>query len=119
MGLTRDDLRADCARCSGLCCVIPAFSKSADFAIDKPAGRPCPNLRADFRCGIHSELRQRGFTGCTVYDCFGAGQRATKESFETLKPIHELLWYVIDALAWTTRGDLRADLARCEGSSTP
>jgi hypothetical protein len=116
MGLTRADLRADCSRCVGLCCVIPAFSKSADFAIDKPAGRPCPNLRTDFRCGIHSELRQRGFTGCTVYDCFGAGQRAaaSPETFETRKPIHELLWYVIDATTWTTDPDLRTALAECE-----
>ena len=32
------DLRADCARCAGLCCVVPAFTESADFAIDKPSG---------------------------------------------------------------------------------
>ncbi|HEY6597232.1 MAG TPA: pentapeptide repeat-containing protein, partial [Asanoa sp.] len=38
----RAELRADCTRCVGLCCVAPAFSASADFAIDKPAGRPCP-----------------------------------------------------------------------------
>ncbi|RQX15913.1 oxetanocin A resistance protein, partial [Micromonospora arida] len=37
-------LRADCGRCFGLCCVVPAFAASADFAIDKPAGSPCPNL---------------------------------------------------------------------------
>jgi hypothetical protein len=54
--------------------VAPAFSASADFAIDKKAGQPCPNLQADFRCGVHSQLRQRGFTGCAVFDCFGAGQ---------------------------------------------
>ncbi len=39
----RHDLRADCGRCAGLCCVAPAFTASADFAIDKPAGQPCPN----------------------------------------------------------------------------
>jgi hypothetical protein len=32
----------------------PAFAKSSDFAIDKPAGRACPNLQDDFRCGIHA-----------------------------------------------------------------
>ena len=63
-------------RCAGLCCVAPAFAASADFAIDKPAGRPCPNLRDDFRCGIHAELRERGFPGCEVFDCFGAGPAA-------------------------------------------
>ena len=34
----RLDLHADCERCFGLCCVAPAFSAPADFAIDKAAG---------------------------------------------------------------------------------
>ena len=55
----RARLRADCSRCAALCCVVPAFSRSSDFAIDKPAGRPCPNLRSDLRCGIHEHLRDR------------------------------------------------------------
>ena len=38
------ELRADCSRCVGLCCVAPAFARSADFAVDKPAGTPCTNL---------------------------------------------------------------------------
>ncbi|HLT10710.1 MAG TPA: pentapeptide repeat-containing protein, partial [Micromonosporaceae bacterium] len=70
-----DDLRADCSRCAGLCCVVPGFSASSEFAIDKPAGSPCPNLGPDFRCRIHDMLRARGFAGCATYDCFGAGQR--------------------------------------------
>jgi hypothetical protein len=65
----------------GLCCVAPAFAASADFALDKPAGRPCPNLQADSRCGIHAELRERGFPGCTVFDCLGAGQQTTQVTF--------------------------------------
>ena len=112
------DLRADCTRCFALCCVVPAFAASADFAIDKPAGHPCPNLEADFRCGIHAELRPRGFGGCTVYDCFGAGQQVSQVTFAgrdwrrhpDLKPqmfgvfpvmrqLHELLWYLTAALA--------------------
>src|SRR6188768_3666781 len=76
-----EPLKADCSRCFGLCCVAPAFAASADFAIDKPAGSPCPNLQADFRCGIHAELRERGFPGCEVFDCFGAGQQLTQVTF--------------------------------------
>ena len=75
------ELRADCTRCFGICCVAPAFSASADFALDKPAGQPCPNLGADSRCGIHRDLRQRGFPGCTVFDCFGAGQQVAQVTF--------------------------------------
>lgn len=111
-------LRADCGRCFGLCCVAPAFSASADFAIDKPAGRPCPHLRPDFRCGIHTDLRGQGFRGCAVYDCFGAGQQVSQvtfggqdwrrdpraaaqmyEAFAIMRQLHELLWYLAAALA--------------------
>ncbi|MDM4719075.1 pentapeptide repeat-containing protein [Micromonospora sp. WMMA1363] len=125
-----EGLRADCSRCVGLCCVAPAFAASADFAVDKPAGRPCPNLRADFRCGIHAHLRDRGFPGCTVFDCFGAGQRVTQvtfsgrgwrdgpdvgqamfDAFAVVRPLHELLWYLTEALALDPPPQLRAALA--------
>ena len=75
------DLAADCARCAGLCCVVPAFTRSADFAIRKPAGQPCPNLGQDSRCAIHARLRDRGFGGCAAYDCFGAGQQTVQVTF--------------------------------------
>ncbi|HXL19535.1 MAG TPA: hypothetical protein VN961_18625, partial [Streptosporangiaceae bacterium] len=81
LGGERRVLRADCGRCFGLCCVAPAFSASADFAIDKPAGHPCPHLGAGFRCGIHNDLRRHGFPGCAVYDCFGAGQQVSQVTF--------------------------------------
>jgi uncharacterized protein YjbI with pentapeptide repeats len=130
-GRNRLDLRADCARCFGLCCVVPAFSVSADFAIDKPAGHPCPHLQADFRCGIHSELRGRGFPGCSVFDCFGAGQQVSQvtfggrdwrqdpataprmfDAFTLMRQLHELLWYVTAALALTPARAVHADLRR-------
>lgn len=110
------ELRADCAKCVGLCCVAPAFVASADFAISKPAGTPCRNLLADHRCGIHDSLRDKGFTGCTVFDCFGAGQRVVRETlpgqdwrstpdvaegmfaaFGVMRDLHELLWYLTEA----------------------
>jgi uncharacterized protein YjbI with pentapeptide repeats len=113
-----DELRADCGRCAGLCCVAPAFAASADFAIDKPAGQPCPNLARDFRCGVHTRLRDLGFPGCTVYDCFGAGQKVTQHTFGAadwrstpglaasmfaafgvVRQLHELLWYLREARA--------------------
>jgi hypothetical protein len=55
------ELRADCTRCAGLCCVGPPFAASADIAEDKPAGVPCRHLGGDFRCGIHDHLRSRGY----------------------------------------------------------
>jgi hypothetical protein len=95
-----------------LCCVAPAFAKSSDFAIDKPAGRACPNLGADNRCQIHDRLDPRGFHGCVVFDCFGAGQRLTQETFAgqgrtpamfallpVVRQLHELMWLLTEALA--------------------
>ncbi|MFD1938968.1 pentapeptide repeat-containing protein [Nonomuraea mangrovi] len=112
-------LRADCERCAGLCCVVPAFAASADFAIDKPAGKACPNLRADHRCGIHARLREKGFAGCTVYDCFGAGQQVTQsgladravEVFPVMRDLHELLYYVTEALGWRAAEPVHGELA--------
>lgn len=124
------DLRGDCERCFGLCCVALPFAASADFAVDKAAGTPCRNLREDHRCGIHARLRQKGFTGCTVYDCFGAGQQVSQvtfggrdwrtgpredahrmfEVFPVVRQLHELLWYLTEALALPAARPLRAEL---------
>jgi uncharacterized protein YjbI with pentapeptide repeats len=133
----RLSLRADCERCFGLCCVAPAFSASADFAIDKDAGQACPNLQSDFRCAIHHRLRQQGFPGCAVYDCFGAGQKVAQvtfggqdwrraprtakrmfEVFTIMRQLHELLWYLTEALtlqpARPLHGQLSLALAETE-----
>jgi hypothetical protein len=108
---------------------VPAFSASSDFALDKPAGQACRNLRPDFRCGIHRNLRERGFPGCTVFDCFGAGQQVSQvtfggrdwrtspeiaarmfEVFPVVRQLHELLWYLTEALALRPGDPLRAEL---------
>jgi len=126
---THPVLHAECDKCSGLCCVAPSFSVSSDFAISKPAGRPCPNLQADFRCGIHANLRETGFPGCVAYDCFGAGQRVTQvtfgganwrtnragatlifEVFAVVRQLHELLWYLTEALALPATRPIQAEL---------
>jgi uncharacterized protein YjbI with pentapeptide repeats len=125
----RDDLRADCSRCAALCCVAPAFARSADFAIDKPAGQPCPNLQADFGCSIHAVLRDRGFPGCAVFDCFGAGQQVTQVTFggrnwrdapelaapmfavlPVMRQLHEVLWHLADALSRPAAAPVHARL---------
>jgi len=74
-------LRADCARCAGLCCVVPAFYSLQGFGFDKPAHSACRHLTAGNRCGIHDERSSRGFVGCVGFDCYGAGQRVTQELF--------------------------------------
>ncbi|AZB41709.1 pentapeptide repeat-containing protein [Bacillus sp. FJAT-42376] len=110
-------LQADCENCFGLCCVALPYAKSADFPIDKDGGTPCRNLQADYRCGIHQALREKGFKGCTVFECFGAGQKVSqvtyggndwrdhpdtaKEMFEVfpiMQQLHEMLGYLHEAL---------------------
>jgi hypothetical protein len=124
-------LRADCANCFGLCCVALAFARSADFAFDKAAGDPCVNLEGDFRCGIHPELRERGFKGCTVFDCFGAGQKVSQRTFlgeswrehpdarsemfavfPIVRRLHELLWYLDEAARMPAAARLRGEIER-------
>ncbi|WP_075661896.1 pentapeptide repeat-containing protein [Streptomyces acidiscabies] len=117
------DLRGDCGSCFGLCCVALPFTRSADFAFDKPAGTPCRNLLADHTCGIHDQLRQRGFNGCTVYDCLGAGQKVSQvvfegrdagrrmhEVFPVVRQLHELLVYLTEALALPAARPVHAGL---------
>jgi len=130
---SKTDLRADCANCFGLCCVALTFSRSADFAIDKPAGEPCPNLDEGFRCTIHARLRPEGFQGCTVYDCFGAGQEISRRAGKSwreqpgqdmfaalpiLRQLYELLWYLTEALEYKAiEPELRTAIDRVESVS--
>lgn len=111
------DLHADCGSCFALCCTALAFARSADFPVSKPAGRPCHHLQGDHRCGIHRDLLATGYRGCAAYDCVGAGQRLSQQTFggrdwrdhpdvrapmfaalPVLRQLHELLWYLDEAL---------------------
>lgn len=122
-------LESDCARCRGLCCVALPFRVSADFAIDKDAGVPCPHLEADYSCAIHARLRDAGFPGCVVYECFGAGQKVSQvtfpgqdwredpqvaaemfTAFAVMRQLHELLWYLNEASKLPETGPMRQEL---------
>ncbi|MER7518469.1 pentapeptide repeat-containing protein [Streptomyces sp. NPDC126499] len=123
------ELRGDCANCFGLCCVALPFAKSQDFAVNKSSGQACRNLQEDFRCGIHTRLRDSGFPGCTVYDCFGAGQQVSQvtfggvswrdapgsarqmyEVFPVMRQLYELLRYLTEARAHAATRPLHRDL---------
>ncbi|MGG0811622.1 pentapeptide repeat-containing protein [Paenibacillus alvei] len=124
-----DDLRADCENCFGLCCVALPFAASVDFAMNKDAGVPCSNLQANYRCGIHTNLRERGCKGCTVFECFGAGQKVSQITFEgidwregseraetmynvfpIMHQLHEMLWYLHEALMREAVRSIRQEL---------
>lgn len=127
----RAGLRAECGDCFGLCCVALAFTRSADFAEDKKAGDPCRHLGGDHSCGIHDRLRDRGYAGCTVYDCFGAGQRLSQVTFggrdwrgaadggsamfaalPVMRQLHELLWYLTEALTLRAAAPAHREIER-------
>jgi uncharacterized protein YjbI with pentapeptide repeats len=124
-------LQADCSRCFGLCCVALTFRPSADFAETKEAGEPCRHLQRDSRCGIHARLREEGFRGCVVYDCFGAGQKVSQytfggvdwrerpdtasmmfQVFGVMRQLNELLWYLGEAVSWPSARPLHPLLRR-------
>lgn len=130
-GIDLNGLRPDCENCFGLCCVALPFAVSSDFALNKDGGQPCPNLEADFRCNIHKELRQKGFRGCTVYECFGAGQKVSQITFKgndwrnapgtanqmfevypLMQQLHEMLWYLTEALTLEAAKPIHSDLQR-------
>jgi uncharacterized protein YjbI with pentapeptide repeats len=109
-------LKADCSKCFGFCCVALYFSKSEGFPVDKEAGKPCINLQDDFKCSVHKKLKQNGLKGCIAYDCFGAGQKVAQtiykgqnwrqdkktaeemfEVFLVIRQLHEMLWYLTEA----------------------
>ena len=117
-------LRADCSACFALCCTALAFERSRDFPVSKPAGEPCRHLDGT-RCGIHADLLTTGYRGCAAYDCFGAGQRLSQETFDgrdwrthpdvrapmfaalpVLRQLHELLWYLDEAAGLASGADL-------------
>ncbi|GFN31395.1 pentapeptide repeat-containing protein [Paenibacillus xylaniclasticus] len=126
----RESLKADCSQCFGLCCTALNIAASSDFAIHKPANTPCPNLQKDYRCQIHSQLRDRGFKGCTVYDCLGAGQKVSQGTFggrswrehpeiaETMyrvfpivEQLYEMIAFTAEALTYKISPSLRVQLS--------
>ncbi len=93
-----------------MCCIATSFDASEDFGFDKAAGVGCTYLTPGCRCAIHEQLHERGFRGCAVYDCFGAGPRVTRafsgmqdcdrqrnDAFLILRIVHEQLWLLTEA----------------------
>lgn len=122
---------ANCEQCFGLCCVALPYAKSADFAFNKDGGTPCQNLNADYRCNIHKNLRNNGLRGCTVYDCFGAGQKVSQVTyngkswrddpaiaeemfniFPIMQQLHEMLYYLNEALNLKETHPIYTDLQK-------
>ncbi|NLW90568.1 MAG: pentapeptide repeat-containing protein [Syntrophomonadaceae bacterium] len=122
-------LKADCSNCCGICCVALYFSSSEGFPQDKKTGDPCRHLQPDSRCAIYSKLQEQELKGCMAFDCFGAGQKVTTVSFAGLdwrksselaqamfdvflimRHLHEMQWYLSDALRQSSARPIYRDL---------
>jgi uncharacterized protein YjbI with pentapeptide repeats len=108
-------LSADCGSCFGLCCVLMPFSRESGFGVTKASGTPCHHLQPDDRCGIHATLREDGWPGCTVFECFGAGQQVSQVTYggvswrdhdnlgemaavlSVMRQLHEMLRHLVEA----------------------
>ncbi|MEI1423662.1 pentapeptide repeat-containing protein [Bacillus cabrialesii] len=129
---THHGLSADCQHCFGLCCVALPYAKSADFAFDKDGGTPCRNLQSNYQCSIHKNLREKGFRGCSAYECFGAGQKVSQITYEgmdwrnnpetanemfdvfpIMQQLHEMLWYLHEALSLEAAKPIHRELRTC------
>ncbi|MGE7090510.1 pentapeptide repeat-containing protein [Lysinibacillus sp. NPDC048646] len=125
----RESLQADCQNCFGLCCTALNIVASSDFAMNKAAGTPCLNLQSDFSCQIHSSLREKGFKGCTVFDCLGAGQMVSQTTFNgqdwrkntqiaakmfrvfpIMEQLYEMIAYLTEALSYEVSSSLSEKL---------
>ncbi|EGT3617519.1 pentapeptide repeat-containing protein [Clostridium perfringens] len=119
----------DCEKCFGFCCVALYFSKCDGFPTDKIAGKPCINLKDDFTCKIHKNLRKKGLKGCTSYDCFGAGQKVAQETYSgeswgessnlanemfdvflVMRQLYEMLWYLNEAYILDVASEIKDEV---------
>lgn len=117
----RENLKIDCEKCSGLCCVALYCTKTDGFPGNKEAGIPCKYLMSDFRCSIYSKLSEQNMRGCIAYDCFGAGQKVTQdlypnvawntrrekaneifEVFLIVFQVYQMEWYLLESLSLVT-----------------
>ena len=76
-----------------------------------------PTYNQIFKCSIHKNLRGKGYKGCTVFECFGAGQKISQgtfkgidwredakharkmyDAFPVMHQLHEMLWYLNEAI---------------------
>ena len=108
------------------------------FGADKPAASPATTSTRDDRCAIHADLRERGWPGCTAFDCFGAGQQVSQVTYggtswrehdnlgemaavlSVMRQLHEMLAHLrrgaAPRAARRRRGGARAS---CSPSPTP
>ncbi len=121
----KNSLTINCKECSALCCVALYCNKIDGFPENKSAGIPCKYLETDFKCKIYTQLDSKHLKGCVAYDCFGAGQKATKlvkplgnwktnqnikkdffNVFEKLRLLNQMMWYLLEAYTYCDDTDL-------------
>jgi hypothetical protein len=110
----------DCGQTASTALGSAARARRSRFPpISRSTSRPAGPARTCNRpSGAASTRTSGGFRGCAVYDCFGAGQHVSQitfggrdwrqspdtarqmfDAFAIMRQLHELLWYVAEALA--------------------
>lgn len=121
-----NELKIDCSKCFGFCCVALYFSTMDGFPKNKVGGEPCINLNKDFTCKIHKDLNKKNLRGCINYDCFGAGQIVAQHIYKNLswqdspqqsqemydvfviiKNLQEMIWYLYDSITFTDNKEMK------------
>jgi len=125
-----EDMKIDCNKCFGLCCIALNFSASDGFPEDKAAGIACLNLEDGYTCAVHKELKKEGYRGCLGYDCLGAGQKISQITFKgkdwkqypessgkmfsaflVMRQLHEMMWYLAQALYFQTNQIIKVEIS--------
>ena len=84
-----------------------------------------------FKCSIHKNLRGKGYKGCTVFECFGAGQKISQvtfngidwrkdakharkmyDAFPVMHQLHEMLWYLNEAILLKATQSIHKELSK-------
>lgn len=121
-------LHRDCVHCCGLCCTAFQFRGRAGCFDAKPAGVPCVHLDENNRCAVYAQREGLNLSWCLSFDCFGAGPAALRrmggqswrdapdggavlfQVFSQLLPLHQLEWYLVQALEAAQTPRFRAHL---------
>ena len=125
----RANLRIDCEKCSGLCCVALYCMKTDGFPENKESGIPCKHLMSNFKCDMHSRLASKQMKGCLSYDCFGAGQKVTQyhfsdtdwranpgksneiyQTFLFTYQLYQMEWYLLESLTIVSGEPIKSEI---------
>ncbi len=125
------DLSADCQHCFGLCCVALPYAKSADFAFDKDGARLAATYNQTINVLYIKTSEKKGFEAVLLMNALAPARRYLKLlmrerigkttpkqqarclTFSYYAAMHEMLWYIHEALSIETAKPIHRELRAC------